>query len=1074
MAIVAAVAAAPYLYRKAFFRVEEEVRARMAAKIAERFPNLKVQVRSAHLADEGIEVRGLSIAEPGAPGPQGEIAFFDEVFLACQTSMQELISGEPVITSIRLTRPVLRATRRPDGSFSLGKLLTPVKSDRPVPTVTIEGGSIVVFDPLKNPSSTFTLRDISLSVKPSDGNCPPSLLDVHGYLAADQIQRVEFVGSIDPAGPRWTLAGTIDNLEISPGLRDALPQQVSQPLEALRTLRATAKLSFRVTSEDARQVPTFEVNGHLDHGHLQDPLLPYPVTDLQANVHFDNAGIRVDTLTARHGPTLWEVTEFTQPGYEPYTPFVLRASGRQVRLDSKWATTLPKPWCDYWRNYSPEGDVSVECTVVSDGRNIKPTLEVTFLDNVSFSCHKFPYRLEGGRGTLKFTENVLHVALTAYSGAQQFQGDERRDGSRDAVPGSPLRGGAPVTLTGSFSNPGPQYTGAIEIQSERIEFDGKLFAALLKPKAADTLRSLHPHGTFKIYAKLWRDDPTVREMRQFARITLDRCSLVYDKFPVPLVNVQGVLHLRDGQWTTASEIVGTNGTGVVGLSGTLSTSAEEDVLALSINAKNFPLHEELRDALSATQRQLWYSLQPHGKIDLDADVQYNSRAKRMTVELRAFPRDDATSIGTSIEPVAFPYRMRLLDGSIYYSNGHAELENLRVVHGNTHMRTLGSCDIAPDGSWQLRLRDLAVDRVRLHGEDHELEAALPPALKRAITELKPTGAINLKGAVDFSKRGPAAPLQTGWDVDLFLHQGSLQAGPRLENISGGVRLTGWANGERYSSRGELALDSLTYKNFQFTNIIGPLWFDNNNVVLGDWTAQSPSGGKAGRHVTASLLGGVLSGDCHVKLGAVPHYHLIATVAQADLRRFAQDNLPNHQKLKGKIVAQINLQGNGGPRNLVGSGTLHLSDADVYELPVMVSLLKIARAKPPDATAFTQGDIAFAVQGEHVTLNQINLDGDAISLSGQGELTLDGQTNPIKLQLHTTVGRGSVPLLSGMLSEASQQIMLIYVDGTLDNPTTRAEAFPAAQGALQQLQAESDRPGLLPRPGAFMRAIGLSR
>lgn len=1045
----------------------------MAAKIAERFPNLEVHVRSAHLAAEGIEVRGLSIAEPGAPGPQPEIAYFDEVFLACRTSVQELISGEPVITSVKLIRPVLRATRRPDGSFSLAKLLSPVKYDRPTPATTIENGTIVVFDPLKNPSSTFTLRDINLTIKPTRNPVDQSLLEVQGYLAADQIQRVEFVGSIDPAGPRWTLAGTVDNLEISPELRDALPQRISEPLAALRTLRASAKLSFRVTSDDARQAPRFEVNGRVAHGHLQDPLLPYPVTDLQANIHFDNAGIRFDTLTARHGPTLWEVAEYTQPGYDSYSPFVLRASGRQVRLDGKWASTLPKPWCDYWRNYSPEGEVNVECTLVSDGQRMKPTLEVTFLDNVSFSCHKFPYRLEGGRGTLKLEDNVLHVAITAYSGAQ-FQQDERRETGRDAGQVAQQRGGAPVTLTGSFSNPGPQYTGSIEIESERIEFDGKLFAALLKPKAADTLRSLHPHGTFKIYAKLWRDDPAIRDMRQFARVTLDRCSLVYDKFPVPLSNVQGVLNLRDGQWTTAPEVLGTNGTGVVRLSGTLSSSADGDVLALSINAKNFPLHEELRDALSTAQRQLWYSLQPHGKIDLDADVQYNSRAKKMTVGLRAFPRDDATSIGTSIEPVAFPYRMRLLGGSIYYSNGLAELENLRIVHGSTHMSTLGSCELAPDGSWQLKLWDLAVDRVRLHGEDHELEAALPPALKRAIAELKPSGAINLKGAVNFSKRGPDAPLHTGWDVDLFLNQGSLQAGPKLENISGGVRLTGWANGDRYSSRGELALDSLTYKNFQFTNIIGPLWFDNNNVVLGDWTAQPQTKAQPGRHVTASLLGGVLSGDCHVKLGAVPHYHLIATVAQADLRRFAQDNLPNHQKLKGKIVAQINLQGNGGPRNLVGNGTLHLSDADVYELPVMVSLLKIARAKPPDATAFTQGDITFAVQGEHVTLNQINLDGDAISLSGQGELTLDGLTNPIRLQLHTTVGRGNVPLLSGMLSEASQHIMLIYVDGTLDSPTTRAEAFPAAQGALQQLQAESERPALLPRPGAFMRALGITR
>ncbi len=61
---------------------------------------------------------------------------------------------------------------------------------------------------------------------------------------------------------------------------------------------------------------------------------------------------------------------------------------------------------------------------------------------------------------------------------------------------------------------------------------------------------------------------------------------------------------------------------------------------------------------------------------------------------------------------------------------------------------------------------------------------------------------------------------------------------------------------------------------------------------------------------------------------------------------------------------------------------------------MVSLLKIMRAKAPDTTAFTQSDIAFDIQqGEHIILKQINLDGDAISLSGNGELTLDGADEP---------------------------------------------------------------------------------
>ena len=89
-----------------------------------------------------------------------------------------------------------------------------------------------------------------------------------------------------------------------------------------------------------------------------------------------------------------------------------------------------------------------------------------------------------------------------------------------------------------------------------------------------------------------------------------------------------------------------------------------------------------------------------------------------------------------------------------------------------------------------------------------------------------------------------------------------------------------------------------------------------------------------------------------------------------------------------------MRGGRGAHNLVGRGSVRLSDADLYELPGMVSLLKIIRAKAPDSTAFTESDIDFELNGEHVALRRIDLRGDAVNLSGEGELTLDGATNPV--------------------------------------------------------------------------------
>ncbi len=782
-------------------------------------PHLDVTVRAAHLLSNGIEVRGLSIAEPGAPGPQSELAFFDTLLLECDTSPQELFSGEPVVTRITVSRPVFRATRRPDGTYSLSKLFPLPKPPGPPPPVTIEGGVIEVFDPLRNPPSMFVLRDLNVTIKPDSSATERwPKLDVQGYVVGDQIRRVEFTARVDPAQGHWDARGEVDGLDISPELRGALPGPVADRCELLCGLRAPASLHFHVV-HDGQPTPRFEVDGSLARGRIEDARLPYPLTDVRGNFHFDNAGFVISELAARDGPTLWEIKRFVQRGYAPHSPFALHLGGQQVHLDARWAVTLPEPLNKYWQYYNPAGDINLDCMLEFDGERYYPKqVDAVCLNNVSFSFHKFPYRLEQARGSLRMQDDVLSVQMTAYAGPQ------------------------PVALRGSFTHPGPEYTGWIEVRADKIAFDDKLFAAVLRPVSHDALVALNPAGTFNVYAKLMRTDPRIREMRQYAEVTLDaanHCKITYDKFPFPLTNVEGKLVLQDGEWNF-QDVAGTNGPGVVRLSGRIATLSGAKPMGVEIHAQNIELGDELRAAFQPGMRRLWDALQPHGKVDANATVSFAALGAKPTVRLQAVPHDDATSIGTSIEPVAFPYRMRLSGGRIEYQDGHAELHGIRAAHGSTEIRTEGTCDIWPDGGWQLSLQDLTVNRIRLQGDDHDLVAALPGALRRAVGELKPGGPINLKGALDFARRQPTAPLHVGWDVDLFMFDGSLQVGPCLENIFGRVRLRGMASGANYSSQGELDVDSLTYKNFQFTSVAGPLSFDNAYVFLGSAHSGRPA------------------------------------------------------------------------------------------------------------------------------------------------------------------------------------------------------------------------------------------
>jgi AsmA-like C-terminal region len=326
--------------------------------------------------------------------------------------------------------------------------------------------------------------------------------------------------------------------------------------------------------------------------------------------------------------------------------------------------------------------------------------------------------------------------------------------------------------------------------------------------------------------------------------------------------------------------------------------------------------------------------------------------------------------------------------------------------------------------------------------------------------LGPSGPLWLSGKFGLRGNGaPGAPVATDWDLRLDLHQCDLRCGIELQRVEGAIRLAGAFDGEKFHSRGELDLDSAIYRDFQFTEVRGPFWIDDQQVLFGGWAAPAAEGQPA-RSVTAKLLGGTVVGDGHIALGPVPTYRLQARVQDADLARFAQESMPGVQRLSGEISGNVELHVKGpGTAHLGGRGALSLRNADIYELPVMVSLLKILSIRPPDATAFTASDVEFRVQGEHVYLDRIKFMGDAVSLLGQGTV---GLNRSVLLTFHAVVGRDEfrVPVVSDLLGGASQQILLIHVEGTLDNPQPRREPFPVVNQAIRQLLSN---PSPEPRP-----------
>jgi hypothetical protein len=571
--------------------------------------------------------------------------------------------------------------------------------------------------------------------------------------------------------------------------------------------------------------------------------------------------------------------------------------------------------------------------------------------------------------------------------------------------------------------------------------------AALQPKPQEIVRSLNPAGTFDFLMRVSRDRADQPFVNQHLALQLDRCSVRFDKFPYPVNNVTGTVEMKDGHWSFY-DLQGTNDTGTIFCHGTLTPTWDGTELVLRFSGDNVPLEEELRDALPRKNQRMWNDLKPRGLVKLrDATVRYLSARKKPEINFIIEPLPETTSI----EPAHFPYRIENLRGVFSYQEGRVDFDGLRGVHERTPISASGFCQFTPQGAWRLKFDRLTADRLRVD-RDRDLFAALPDKLKKVVADLRPTGPVHMDGVLELARVNASAPLTADWDLTFDFSQGSLHAGVTLENIDGGIALKGSHDGDRLRCLGELNVDSLTYRDFQFTEVRGPFYADDAQFILGE-QARRAEPGRPPRRATAKVYGGTVMADVGILFSAPTQYTLQATVTDGDLARFAGEQLPGKQKLKGKVGAGIMLKGAGpGLHGISGHGQVRLREADIYELPLMVALLNIVSLRLPDTRGFTTSDIDFKIDGEHIYLDRIEFIGDAISLTGGGEMTFDSE---IRASLAAIVGRSDwqLPMFKNLMGAASGQILQLHVGGTLANPQIRREAFPGINQAIEQLQAE---------------------
>jgi len=1016
-------------------RVHEEIRLHVESALAQHYASrgIIVKVGAARLIEgHGIEVRGIVFARQSDNKKLSEIARVDELFVSSNIAIKDLLSMKPpLVDHVALRRMKLNLAREPDGTWDVEWLLPLPRMGESKAPVSIENSTIELRLSDDEQKKLLRLRDVFVTISQQES---PEVFSVRGTTSSEDIGQFKFGGVIDVDTGALEFQGDMSDLQISPDLIASLPLDLPEPLRPLASLRGVVSCNFSAArGPDTNDELTFSVDGSLSHGQIDDPRLPHLVTDISTDLHCDNGGFRVENFSGQCGASTVSLS-YVQQGFDQNSPRRLKINANELVLDQRIVEVLPSEIRNSWDKFAPQGTIDADVQLTFDGAKWTPNITVKCVD-VSFAYYEFPYRVRGCIGTLDWKEDLLIVDLRA------------------------LIGGRMARFEGRVMNPGPRFTGRVDVTLDGpITLNEELISAI-KPSSQSVVRDFHPSGKVTFSGYIERQDLRQGKPDRKLVVQLLDCAVKHERFPYPIDRIRGTLEMLNGDWEFLN-LEGFNDHGRITGYGKFRRDVDgRDFTELTFNGEEIPLDDELRSAMNPRIRQAWSDLRPRGTLDsvhVDWWISKSDRINSIEVHARKSlsEQQDVAGRSLTIYPVWFPYRMDEVTGVFRYRDGQVTLEEISAKHGDARISLAGQCNFTDD-TWQVVLTDIAARSIR---PDKDLIAALPGQLGTAISTLKVTGLMTIDGSLNVYKDAdPRLPLRAGWDLNLDMEDGQLDCGLQFNEVRGAMHLAGNYNKYGFRSRGKLDIDSAMYKDIQLTAIRGPIWIDGFRVAFGRW-ARSGEVGETPPPLTAKVFGGTLEGDAQIATIGNSRFTVQGRLKGAELEQVARDLGTKVTTVTGKADAQIRLTGNKqGTYTLDGDGKVQVYNSDVYEVPLMISLLKSMSERRAERFAFKSSNMDFRIKGENIYFDRIDFSGDRFSLRGKGEMNLDRQIN---LTFYTILGRSEfqVPIVSPILGLASRQIWQIHVDGTLDNPNPPVrEVLPGLNESLRQLFPELETP-----------------
>lgn len=1026
--VLLAAVAGILLYQLFESRVDRGLRIAVLKRLHETFPFARLKLSRVTIEGPNrIAIHDLKIGAMDN-GRVRNVLTADRVEFSGDLDVAHVIQEQVQVHQIDVFRPEINLWKMQDGHWSWKVLGCVSQPNQPSPQVSVHQGDLKVHRGQPDETGFVQIHTINGVVAPSKSHGVAVNVPLECRFAArcGFCNKLNVSGYLDRATGQMVVGGTIDDLNVSPDLADKLPPEAQALLTQLSGLTCKASAEFRAQRDGPLSPWTFGVEGTLTKGRLNDARLPYPLEDLSGKIFCDNQTLKLRNIKARSGQTAC-LLDADIHGFTAQSPVTISAAATDLQLDSRLYNALPAKWRTYWDRVKPEGLVDAKLTLKSDGKTWTPQINVQCRD-VQMECWLFPYPLTNVHGLVVLRpDGLFGPSLAGKAGGQPLNGKFQ------------------------FQRVQEEWYGKLDIAgSGPITIDNKVLSALTvrgqpTSNVEKFVRSLDPSGTFQIDKAVFTKN--VGEPAYWHKelaISVNDCSMLYQGFQYPLHRIRGLIEAKDDQWNLAG-FEGWNGTGRIQCNGSWQDKHSEGVpFQLAFTAHGLPLQEELRSALPPDARQLWDELDPSGSIDR-AEISIQRGTGPSNLDLAVTLHEDIYTGSTSgqslrLQPKAFPYLLSDVSCDLTYRPGVLEITQASANNSSIRAAIRARCEKNAAGNWAGTVNWLPQSRVTV---DTPLLRALPDSISSGLVKLDMRGPVHILGVTKFELPidGVTTPT-TELDLSLELEEVQLGDGRNVNNIRGNVRLRGRRDPAQMVATGWANIESMTVRNVPLANVRGPWAMIGNQFLFGaDVAARFPPGPEnVPTEITASALAGTLSASGSGQLDT-GRFQLKSRLENADFRCMLQDLGVGSAPTDANCNVELAIAGvPWEPQTYSGNGAVHLRDAKLYELPIMIRVLRALSVAPTDKAAFHTADVTFEIDGDQIPVD-LECNGDLLSLKGNG---MTNFRKDLDLEVYSYVG-GRVPVSSifaPIVREASYaSFMSFHVSGTVDNPQVGRATLP---------------------------------